>query len=593
MKSDFRKILMLFSLIGLVFIGCTKKTEIDTSQKVLNIGIRGKFKGYDPIIANDYYSSMEIGRIYEGLLEFHYLKRPYELEENLAEGMPQVSDDGLTYTFKIKKGVFFQDDNAFPGGKGRELVAQDFVYSLLRNADPKLPGRGWWVFDGKIAGLNEWREAQKNNAASDYEAPVEGLKALDKYTLQFKLAKPFPQFLYALAITYSVAVPREAVEKYGDEFINHPVGTGPFKLEKPYTGTNRFTYIKNPTFRKKLYPSEASEEFKEKGFLKNAGKPLPLVDKVVVDIIVEESTQWLSFKKGKIDFLIPPKDNFNTAISPTKELNPKFLAKGINLEQVPMLDVTYIAFNHHYKLFRDNIKLRKAMSLAYNGRKANEMFYNGNGMMAHSVVPPGVKGYIKGYKNPYKEYNLEKAKKMLAEAGYPEGKGLPEITYDTSSSPTSRQMADFFKQEMSKIGIKIKVELHPFPELQKRISTRKSQTYGISWIADYPDAENFLQLLYGPNGSPGANGSNYDNPDFNKLFEKAVVLQDGPVRTALYEKLTRMAGEAVPWIFGVHRKSFVLVQGWLDNFIRSDFEHGRVQYLDVDMKNKAKLMQQY
>ncbi len=574
--------------IAAIMIGsaaCTKK--VDTNEKVLNLAVGSEVKGMDPIYANDRYSSNEVGRVYEGLLEYHYLKRPYTLVPNLAEAMPTVSKDGLTYTFKIKKGVYFHEDKAFKGNK-RELEAKDFVYSIKRLADPKLQGLGWWLLDGKIKGLNEWRKKHAELKTVDYSEKVEGLQAVDKYTLRFVLSKPFPQFLYSLAMPFTFAVAKEAVDMYGKEFLNHPVGTGPFILPQ-FKQTKKITYFRNPNFRKKLYPSEASEEFVKKGFLKDAGKTLPLVDKLHVHIIIESQPRWLNFQKGKVDYIGIPKDNFESAITPDKGLTDKLATKGISLQITPSLDVTYVAFNHDLELF-GNVKLRRAMSLAYDVNKSNKLFYNNNALPAQSVVPPGIAGHIKGYVSPYRGPNIEKAKKLLAEAGYPEGKGLKTINYDCPANTTSRQMGEYFKKQMSKIGIKVKVIQSPWPEFQKKITKRQIELYGIAWGADYPDAENFLQLLYGPNRSPGANGSGYNNPELNKLYFSASTMQDSPERTALYEKMNRIAAEQVPWIYGVHRQNFVLQHSFLKNYASTDFETGQGQYLNIDTKIKTEVI---
>lgn len=569
--------------------GCSKKE--DKVEKVLNLVAVQNVKGMDPIYSNDRYSSNAVARVYEGLLEYHYLKRPYILVPNLAEDMPVVSKDGLTYTFKIKKGVLFHDDPAFPEGKGRELVAEDFVYSIKRLADPKLQGLGWWLLQGKVQGLDEWRAKNAQAESVNYAEVIPGLQALDKYTLQFKLKKPFPQFLYSLAMPFTFAVAKEVVDHYGKEFLNHPVGTGPFMLPK-FTQSNKIIYSRNPKFREKLYPKEASEEFVKMGYLDDANKKLPLVDKVIVNVIIENQPMWLNFQKGKLDAIGIPKDNFDSAITPGKDLSKDLKDKGISLQITPSLDVTYVAFNHDNKTFK-NLKLRKAMMLAYDVEKSNELFYNGTALPAQSVVPPGISGYIKGYVNPFRGPKVDQAKKLLAEAGYPDGKGLPEITYDSASGTVSRQMGEFFKKQMANIGIKIKVVTNPWPELQKKITNRSVQIYGIAWGADYPDAENFLQLLYGPNRAPGANGSGYDNPVFNDLFAQASIMQDGPVRTALYEKMYRIAAEEVPWIYGVHRQGYSLQQGWLKNWISTDFESGREQYLNVDLDKKKALLKKF
>ena len=581
-----KKFSTLFAAIAVLigFASCTKK-NVETG-KTLNIAVSAEVKGMDPIYANDRYSSNEVGRVYEGLLEYHYLKRPYTLVPNLAESMPTVSEDGLTYTFKIRQGVLFHDDAAFTDGKGRELVAEDFVYSIKRLADPKLQGLGWWLLDGKIKGLNEWREKHSELPTVDYDEVVEGLKATSKYTVEFKLTKPFPQFLYSLAMPFTFATPREAVEKYGKEFLNHPVGTGPFILPT-FKQTKKIVYKKNPNFRKKLYPSEASEEFKAAGFLADAGKELPLVDNIVVNVIIESQPRWLNFLKGKVDFISIPKDNFDSAVTPDRNLSPEYKDKGISLLINPSLDVTYTAFNHDLKLFQ-NVDLRRAMSLAYDVKKSNELFYNNTSLPAQSVVPPGIAGNVPSYVSPYRGPNIEEAKKLLAKAGYPEGKGLPEITYDCPSGTVSRQIGDYMKQQLAQIGVRIKVVTNPWPELQKKITKRQVMLYGIAWGADYPDAENFLQLLYGPNKAPGANGSGYNNPEFNKLFKVASVMQDSPERTALYEKMNRIASEQAPWIYGVHRQNFTLRHSFLKNYMSTDFETGQGQYLNIDSDIKAK-----
>ncbi len=585
MRNIFTTVVLLLSAV-LLSSGCTKKQDVN--EKVLNLVSPAEIKGYDPIQADDLYSGREISKIYEGLLQYHWLKMPYELVPNLAESMPEISKDGITYTFKIRKGVKFQDDAAFPGGKGRELTAQDFVYSIKRLADSKNQATGWWVLDGKLAGLNEWREKNAKLPASNYDEEVDGIKALDNYTLQFKLAKKFPQFMYSLAMPFTYVVAKEVVAKYGKEFINHPVGTGPYVLPIFDQG-KKITYTKNPTFREKLYPSDASPELKH--LLGDAGKKLPLVDKVVVHVMKETQPAWLKLNKGEIDYYSVPKDNFASAIKDNK-LTPDLAKKGFVLEIAPALDVTYTAFNFENKLFH-NKKLRQAMYLAFDEKKSNELFFNNTAFPAQSIIPPGIAGNIKDYVNPFKGLKLEEAKKMLAEAGYPEGKGLPELKYDIPDSTVSRQSGEFFQQQMAQIGVKIKIVTSPWPEFQAKVKKKAVEIYGLAWGADYPDAENFLQLFYGPNKSPGANGSNYDNPEFNKQFEDAVIMQDSPERTAKYEKLNKYLAEEVVAMFGVHRQSYILEHGWLKNYHPTDLHHDAVQYLNIDTAKKAELLKNF
>ena len=563
------------------------KVKRDSNEKVLNLRIRAQVKGMDPVQTDDLYSGREAGRVYEGLLRFHYLKRPYVLEPNLAESLPEVSEDGLTYTFKIKKGIVFQDNKCFPNGKGRELEAKDFVFSLKRLADPVINSPGWWLMQNKIAGLDEWRKANTGKSEINYDADVEGLQALDKYTLQFKLKRPFPQFQYGLAMGFTFAVPREAVEFYGKDFINHPVGTGPWILPK-FTQSNKIVYKKNPTFRDDFYPTEGGPGDKEKGFLKDAGKKVPFLDRLVIHIVEEGQPAWLNVRKGNYDFLRVPSDQFNQAMSVEGGLKPEIKALGFQLDATPDLDVTFRAFNNIHPLFKDNVKLRRAMSLGIDTEEMIKLFYNGQGIPAQGPIPPGIAGYDPDYKSPYIKYDVKEAKRLLAEAGYPGGKGLPEIVYDTSSSSIYRQLGTFFKKQMAGIGIKVKVITNPWPELQRKVKTASNMMYGMAWGADYPDAENFLQLMYGPNKSPGANGSNYDNPEFNALYKKAALMQHSPERTKIYKRLNQIGAEDVPWIFGLHRVTNHITTGWFKNYKYTalDFGSGRFYNMDPELKKE-------
>jgi oligopeptide transport system substrate-binding protein len=582
------KISSCILFISFLLFSCTAKKSNQANE--LNIVVSAKVKGLDPIFADDLYSGTEVARIYEGLLQYHYLKRPYELIPNLAESMPEVSADGLTYTFKIKKGVVFQDNECFPGGKGRELKASDFVYSIRRLADPKTQSGGWWLIDGKIKGLNEWRDKYANAATVNYDEEIAGVKATDDYTLVFTLTKPFPQFLYALAMPFTFATPKEAVEKYGQEFINNPVGTGAFKLiGGKYTQSNKIEYEKNPTYREEFYPSEGTSEDIASGLLADAGKKLPLVDKLVVHIITEDNPRWLGFLKGNFESIGVPKDNFNQAIDANGELTPEMKSKGIREEKIVGLDVTYVAFNHSDKLFKTNKKLRQAIGAAYNHAETNKLFFNGLAVPAQSILPPDLAGYDVNYKNPAFAGGLEGAKKLLAEAGYPGGKGLPEIPYYLTASTTSRQMAEFLKDSLAKIGVNIKPEYVTWPELQNKVNKREATLYGMAWSADYPDAENFFAILYGPNQSPGSNGSNYDDPKFNEMFKVASTMQNSPERTKKYEEMYRYIGEEMPLVFGFHRVNYALNQGWLRNNKYHEFNHGMSKYLGIDLEKKEQL----
>lgn len=573
----------------LLMCACSKKNNFDDRE--INLISLEKISGFDPINASDRYSGNEAGKVYEGLFEFHPFKRPYELMPNLAESQPIVSADGLTYTFKLRKGVLFHDSPAFPGGIGREMSADDVVYSIKRLADPKLNAKGWWLLDDRIAGLNEWKVKYADAQITNYNEEVEGLKKVDNYTLQVKLKRQYPQFLYALAMPYTFIVAKEAVQHFGKEFLNYPVGTGPFILPK-FEQTSLITYVKNPKFREKLFPSEGEEGDEKLGLLNDAGKKIPLVDKINVHIIVESQPKWLSFMKAKGDLLEVKDVNIQQAISPEKDLKPELKEKGIRFFKNPVLDVTYFAFNNEEPIFK-NKKLRQAMNLAFDRVSYNKMFHENTAVEAHGPVPPGLGGFKRDFRNPFVKFDLEQAKKLLAEAGYPGGKGLPTIVVQTRSDTVARQQIEYFEKCMERIGINIDVGMNTWPELVNKVTKKQHQMYTMAWGADYPDAENFLGLLYCPNQSPGSNGANYCNPEFDTTYKVATIMQDSPERTAMYEKLNEMAALDVPWIFGFHRSEIFISHAWLKNFKLMEFNHTQFQYLNVDLEVKKQLINKF
>ncbi|MCB0414729.1 MAG: hypothetical protein KDD50_10375, partial [Bdellovibrionales bacterium] len=469
---------------------------------------------------------------------------------------------------------------------GRELVANDFIYAWKRLADPQNKSDGFWIFDGKIKGLDKWRDNLSNNKGK-FEDPIGGLRAVDDHTLQIKLEKPYFQLLYVLAMTYSAPTAKEAVDKYGKEYLNHPVGTGPYKLEKWVRGS-KLTLVKNENWAGETYPTEGEEQDKSNGLLEDAGKKLPFADKIVFHVIIEDQPLWLNFMKGNIDMLGIPKDNFDSSVK-NGELTADMRDKGIRLQITSEPDVTYIAFNMEDPVLGKNENLRKALSLAYHSRAVIKKFYNDRAVSANSPIPPDIEGYDADFKNPYKTHDVEKAKEYLKKAGFPGGKGLPAFEYITTSSATARQMSEQFKESMAQIGVNIKIATSSWPQFLEKIKNKKAQMFGMAWLADYPDAENFLQLLYGKNISPGPNGSNFKNKEFDKLYEKASLLPPGAEREKLYKEMRDIVVEKAPWIPGAHRLGFYTYQGWLHNFKRHSIISDYFKYLRVDLKEKQEL----
>lgn len=604
----------LFRLIavgGIFFLsGCggdLLQSEFETDEAVV-YGNTSRIRGLDPATSGEVSSSMAIARVYEGLLQYSYLERPYKLEPLLAESMPAVSEDGLTYTFKVRSGIYFQDDPCFPEGIGRELTAEDFVYSIKRIADMKLKSSGFWAFNGRIVGLDAFREVSGSKAPTDYSAEVEGLRALDQNTLQITLTGPYPQLLYIIAMHYAFAVPQEAVEYYGADFVNHPVGTGPYKLHS-WKRNSRIEFVRNPkweeTGRVELYPSTGTEEQKVAGLLKDAGKQVPFIDRIVQFVVDDVSTTWMMFLSGQFSFSGISRDNWDAVITGNKQLNTSLQERGVDLISSPTLDCYYVGFNWDDPVVgaskdpeqnERNRKLRQALSCAFNFDETAK-FYNYRVYPLQGPVPEPLAGSLKE-PSPYR-FNLEKAKKLLAEAGYPDGKDPQtgrrlELTMELGSADSNtRQSMELMADMYDEIGIKLNASYNTWPAYIEKMNRRQAQLFRLGWVADYPDAENFLQLFYSKNDSPGPNHANYRNAEFDKLYEKVRFMQDSPERTKLYEEMAAIVVEDCPWVFLYQPMSFSLKHSWLENFVAHDFPYGMGKYRRLNPTVRAAWRKKY
>ncbi|MCC6276795.1 MAG: hypothetical protein IT289_02640 [Oligoflexia bacterium] len=580
---------VLVALVSLGISACTKKEDKKFANYVRE-ALKTNIKGLDPVVSGDLYSSTVMAQIFGTLTQYSYLERPTKVVPYQADGMPQISKDGLTYTFKIKKGVLFHDDACFSNGKGRELEAEDFIYSFKRLADPAWQSDGFWIFEDKIKGFTAWRNEASKAGKADYSKPVPGLEAVDKHTLKISLEKPYPQLLYVLTMSPAMVVPRECVEKYGKDFQNHPVGTGPYKFQS-WTRNSQIVLERHPGYMEEYYPTVGEPQDQANGLLADAGKRLPLNDGVIFTEIVEDQPRWLSFRKGEFDYLEIPKDYFDGAVV-SDDLTAEYKNAGVSLSKTVGTDITFVSFNMDDPvvggLGGKGKYLRQALSTAYNTEETIKKFYNGRAVSAQGPIPPGLGGYDPNRVNPFKQHNIEKAKELLKKAGYTEATA-PEIHIDLPNGVTYRQFGEYYQQLFNTIGVKAKVQLHTWPEFQDKHKKRKSQVFSMAWGADYPDAENFLQLFYGKNASPGPNNSNFNHPEFNKLFEKAAVMQDGPARNAIYNKMVDIVIDETPWIFGVHRKDYYLTHGWFKNYKRNGIILNYSKYYRVDQEAKDKL----
>lgn len=580
--------------------GC-KKPFSDRAQdvSVFKFSENGAPVTMDPVRSATQYANLMTTSIYDQLYEYKYLARPYELKPRLAVAMPEVSADGLVYTIRIKKGVLYADDECFPDGKGREVVMDDFVYSMKRLFDPKALSQGEWLWQGKIKGLDDWK-----TAGADYTKPVEGLEVLDDHTIRITLNQPFPQLTYTFAMGFSSVTPREAVVFYGKEFGINPVGSGPYKLKD--FSTKKAVLVRNENYREEYFDLKYEGYDQETqgwaGLEKLDGKKLPIMDTSEVYWMAESMTRWNSLNKGtEIQFGgIPPElTHMVTDSLEPLELKPEYKEKFTAIS-LPRFGLSYLYFNmadpkigHHLDPEQDrrNLLLRKAIRAGYDWPQRNERFFNGIASIFPGTIPPGLDGYDPAFSRESVTPDYEKAKQYLKEGGW-NAENLPELDYNGVASVKDTQLYEQFRGWMEKIGYprkKIKyVQFANFGDYNRAVKQKECTLISMGWGLDYPDAENVFQLFYGKNVSPGSNCSNFDDTEYNALFEKTITMQPGAERTEIYKKLNQIIVDKVPAICGITPKDPFI---WHKNvvFLPSRNPHGSLlKYAYVFDESKEK-----
>lgn len=576
--------------IALLVCGCDRKDPGQKEQIVLNQRLRSKIQTLDPADVGDTNSDGVCKDFFDCLYQYHYLKRPYEVIPLLAADMPQISDDGQTYRIAIRDDVSFHDDPCFEGGRGRRLRAQDVVYAWKRIANMKTRSKNWFLFDGKVRGLDAFREYTRTADAVDYERPVEGLYAEDEHTLVIKLVKPWPQLIYWLAHTPTAPVAREAVEYYGPDIVKHPVGTGAFVLKAWHKGVY-LEAVRNPNYHADYYPTEGMPEDVEAGLLADAGKRLPFVDRIIWRIMEEDQPRWLLLMKGDIDLNYIPKDNFGQAVA-FGDLTEEMKSRGMKLTTVDEPCTFWLDMNMHDPLLGSNKALRYAVGHAIDRQRFIDLLWNGRGYPAWGFIPVAMKEYDPELrKTSQSYYDPQKARQYLEEAQKLYGGKLPRLKLAMGGTDfIYRQMGLFFQRNLREIGIETELEMFDWPTFLEKMRTGDLQLFFTGWMSDYPDAESFLQVFYSKNaGWP--NSSNYSNPEFDALFEKASLMPDSPERTALYRQAEKIVVEDMPCAFTYHRTGYIIHHAWLNNLKLDGYKtdtigFGYSKYYRIDPKKR-------
>lgn len=565
--------------------------------RVLRTAFNSAEVGFDPPQVSDQTSVIINAHIFEPPLSYDYLARPAQLRPLTAAALPEISEDARRFVFALRPGIFFSDDPVFKG-RPRELVAEDYVYSIKRFFDPRLKTEHLYQFENaQILGMSALRQrALKAKTGLDYDSPVEGLRALDRYRFEVRLAQSDPRFIHVFANPgLSGAVAREVVEAYGDDLMAHPVGTGPFRLKHWRRGS--LTVLeKNPGFREQRFDSVApAGDAQAQAIAKRlAGRRLPLLDEVRISIIEEEQPRWLAFAGGELDLLeMPP--GVAPLVLPGGRLAPHLAKRGVNVQRSVGADVKLSFFNFDDPQIGgytpERVALRRAIALAYDNEAEIRLVFKGQALPAQSLLPPAVYGHDPLLKSEMSAADPPRARALLDLYGYmdADGDGYRE---NPDGSPLTLRMAgtnnvrqrslnELWKKRMDLLGLRIVFETGQFGELIKKALAGQLMMWGYTWSISSPDGDFFLGMAYGPN-SGQSNDARFQLPAYDALYRRQRALPDGPERQAAMRDANRMMLAYAPYLAHWHAIRADLMQPGVHGFLRHPFARDWWRYVELE-----------
>lgn len=640
----------------------------ERGQNILYSAFTERPKHLDPVQS---YSEDEItftAQIYEPPLQYHYLKRPYELIPATAVAVPQphyLDAQGrplpadadaariayTDYVIEIKPGIRYQPHPAFaeqpadisafhtladfPNRGTRELVADDYVYAIKRLAHPHLHSPILGLMGEYIVGLKELADELQKSALAERHGwldlrawSLSGVEALDRYRYRIRIKGKYPQFLYWLTMPFFAPMPWEADRFHSQPGMAeknltldwYPIGTGPYMLTENNPNA-RMVLERNPYFRGETYPCEGEPEDEGEGLLADCGKPLPFIDKAVFTREKEQIPYWNKFLQGYYDASGIASDSFDQAVQVGAggevSLTPEMQAQGIRLTTSVATSTFYMGFNMLDPLVGGDSaaarKIRQAISIAIDQEEFISIFQNGRGIPAMSPLPPGIFGYREGQAgiNPVvydwtdagpRRKDIAVARRLLAEAGWPDGRNAKTgeplvINLDTTATGVgAKTRIDWLNKQFQKIGVQLVVRSTDYNRFQEKVRKGAVQLFYFGWNADYPDPENFLFLLYGPQGKVrhgGENAANYTNPEYDRLFERMRAMENGPERQAIIDRMLAILHEDAPWVWGFHPKDYSLRHAWLLNRKPTKVGNNTLKYQRIDVALRERLRAQW
>jgi oligopeptide transport system substrate-binding protein len=556
--------------------------------------------GFDPQATSDYYSSHVQRAIFDSLYEFDYLARPYRFVPNTATAMPEISADGRTWTIRIRPGIFFADDPAFKGRK-RELTADDYVYSWKRLLDPRMRAPFLWYLDGKVVGAEAVLAKAKVAGRLDYDAPIEGLKALDRYTLRLVLKEPDYVMVGYMSQMPMAAVAREVIEAYGDASgwaMANPVGTGAYRLAEWRRG-QKIVLDANPGYRERYFPDNGGPGDREL-MATMKGKRLPQIGRIDISIIEESNPQLLAFDSRELDYANVPADLVPKVLDGGSRLRPAYAQQGITLARAMQPALSYCYFNMDDPVVGgytpDRIALRRAIVMGLDTPDLVNVWYQGQAVPATQPIPPVVAGHSPGFDVGVK-HDPATARLLLDRFGYkdrdgdgwrdlPDGKPLV-LQMGSSTSGRDRERDELWKKSMTAIGIRIEFIKQKWPDLLKMGRAAKLPMWPVGWITTYGEGDAFMQLLYSGNIGQ-SNYARFVNAEYDDLYRQSKRIPDGPERNAIYRKMATIIAAYTPWDLGVYRYENTLVRPWVQGYVKHVYNEHPWQYLDLDLAQRAR-----
>ncbi len=579
-------------------LGAGKTAAADGPKKVLRYAFRIAETGFDPAQVNDLYSRTITPHIFEGLYQYDHLARPAKNKPLTADGMPQPSADFRTWTVKVRPGIFFASDPAFKGSK-RELVAEDYVYAFKRFADPVNKSPVWTGLETQeFIGLAELRkECLESKKPFNYDKVIEGIRALDRYTIQFKFNKADPRFTSTVASgDLFGAVAREVVEFYKDAIPAHPVGTGPFKLVQ-WRRSSFIALERSPEYREVLWDAEPGPDDVEGQALlaRLKGKRLPLIDRVEISIIEEQQPRWLSFLQQASDLIeeVPPE--FIDRAMPGGKVAPNLAKQGMRGYRVVRADSAYTYFNMEDATVGgytpDKVALRRAISLGVDVEREIRLVRRGQAIVAQSPALPHSYAFNTSYRSENGEYNLARAKALLDMFGYVDKDGdgwreMPDgspllLKKATQPDQQSRQLDEQWKRDMDALNIRIEFAPAKWPENLKAGRAGKLMMWGLGGSgAGFDSLGGFAR--YHSKQVGGQNFARFKLPAMDVLYDRLDEMPDSPERLTLFEEAKRLSVVYAPYKFHVHRYFNDMTQPWVIGYRRPLFWNEYWQFIDID-----------